>query len=394
MLAQAQSRRHPREPRRRQQRLGLPLLIRRQQKLRTKHDRLTRAVLPIESELVIGRVPILLFSVLLALVASNARGQAPDQPSILAQSLFDRARALMTEGNFAEACPLLAESQRLDPGGGTLINLAVCLEGAGKLATAHAHFHEALSIAIADRRDDRRKMAEERISAIAPRLSKLTITVPPASRVPGIKVWLDGTELQPVAWGVPTAIDGGEHRLEATAPSHTPFVEIVHITAEAQDTEVIILAPKSLFETQLPIQRQPVPTPPSPGPPIPSWRKQDPETRISTASFVVGGASLGALTLGTVTGIAALMLDSAAEDAAFESGCNFERNYCPEGRGFDAIDSAEDAEAVGWVSTVSIGTGAVGFLVALLLPREEVPKTPQETNLVFGWRSIGVRARF
>jgi hypothetical protein len=190
----------------------------------------------------------------LVLGASAARGQDARDPK-LAQSLFDRARALMDQNRYAEACPLLEESQRLDPGGGTLLNLAVCLEGAGKLATAHTTFHEALSQAIRDGRDDRKKIAEERVKALAPKLSTLTIEVPGETRVPELAVWLDGKKLAPIAWGVPTAVDGGEHRIETTAPDAKPWFTVVDVSPEGHKVTVRVEPPRSLFD----------PSDPSPG---------------------------------------------------------------------------------------------------------------------------------
>ena len=59
----------------------------------------------------------------MALSASVARGQSPGDKA-LAESLFTDGKKLMEKKKYAEACPKLAESQRLDPAGGTLLNLA------------------------------------------------------------------------------------------------------------------------------------------------------------------------------------------------------------------------------------------------------------------------------
>ena len=51
-----------------------------------------------------------------------------------AQAQFDEARKLLKMGDTAAACDKLAESQRLEPAVGTLLNLATCYEKLGRTA--------------------------------------------------------------------------------------------------------------------------------------------------------------------------------------------------------------------------------------------------------------------
>src|SRR5580698_8378696 len=66
-----------------------------------------------------------------------------------AAALFEDGRRLMGENKFAEACPKLEESQRLDPGMGTLYNLSVCFEAVGKIASAWVGFRDVAGQALA-----------------------------------------------------------------------------------------------------------------------------------------------------------------------------------------------------------------------------------------------------
>lgn len=53
------------------------------------------------------------------------------------------ARGLVQKGDWAAACPKFEESERLDPGIGTLYHLADCYEHVGRLATAWGLFDAA-----------------------------------------------------------------------------------------------------------------------------------------------------------------------------------------------------------------------------------------------------------
>ena len=78
----------------------------------------------------------LLAAIAVMLLASPALSDVSAADRSAAQGLFDQGRDLMTKGDFAHACPMLEESQRIDPGQGTQFNLAKCYEGLGRTTTA------------------------------------------------------------------------------------------------------------------------------------------------------------------------------------------------------------------------------------------------------------------
>jgi hypothetical protein len=293
-------------------------------------------------------------------VASRALGADPREQQ-LAQALFDEGRQLMEQKRYPEACPKLAESQRLDPGGGTLLNLAVCHEKEGKIATAHAEYHEALSIAIRDARKDRQDLARERIAAIEPRIPRVTVTVAAAADVEGLDVKLDGLGLRRAAWGVAAPVDPGLHRIEATAPGRAPWS--VSVPVEVKDRKVIevpVLAPEGQPSVSAPV---PVTAPPAAenvvGPVAPPMVDAAP-MKPNPLFIVAVGVTAVAAAASAVTGILALQANSTAKD-----GCLPERHFCANQ---DAVDAAGRARTFAWVSTGTLVLAAAGGASLLLIP--------------------------
>ncbi|HKQ68557.1 MAG TPA: tetratricopeptide repeat protein, partial [Polyangiaceae bacterium] len=111
-------------------------------------------------------------------VSSPARCDAESADPALAQALFEQARALMSTGQYPEACAKLAESHRLDPASGTLLNLAVCHEKQGRTATAWAEYNDVLAISRKDGSAERQHIASARIKDLGPKLCRLTVVAP------------------------------------------------------------------------------------------------------------------------------------------------------------------------------------------------------------------------
>ncbi len=251
-----------------------------------------------------------------------AEPSADDKP--LATALFETGRALMTEGRTAEACPKLEESQRLDPGGGTILNLALCHEQQGLLARSWSEYHEAIAFAVRDGRSDREQAAEAHVRGIEPRLSRLTIAVPESARIDGLRIERDGRVLGQVSWSIAVPVDGGEHVVRATAPGKAPFSTAVVIGAESDSrtVEVPLLADAPVA----PLPAAIAPAPPVIVPPVNAGtleRVDDSRhgSRRRVIGWTIGAAGLVQWGLAGYLGVRAFRLHADSNSACPDDRC-------------------------------------------------------------------------
>jgi hypothetical protein len=174
------------------------------------------------------------------LLAQSVASSAHADNGAAAQALFDQGKKDLAAHDFAAACPKFEESYRLEPGLGTLLNLADCYEHDGKLASAWSKFLEVASKARAAGQAGRAQVAKERAAALGPRLSSLVITVPGADKTPGLDVKRDGTSVGAAEWGTPIPADSGGHLIEATAPGRQPWSMTANVVDGAKTTTVTV----------------------------------------------------------------------------------------------------------------------------------------------------------
>lgn len=283
----------------------------------------------------------------------------------MAETLFEEAKKRMESGDYANACPKLAESYRLDPGSGTLTALALCHEQLGKTATAWAEFIEVVTEAQQGGRADREKFARKHVSALEPHLSRLTISVAPETgRLPDVQVRRDRVVVGAAAWGVSSPVDPGEHLIEASAPGHQAWSTRVTIGADGdkQSVAVPLLDEQTADSTADAAGDTPAPPMVQPAPP-PSDAATDSTASTGsgqrTAGWVLGGVGLASIVVGSVFGVETLSKSSDAKSQCPTS------TSCP----VSAVQENQDAKTDAVISDVTIGVGlaAVGTGIVLLL---------------------------
>jgi hypothetical protein len=299
------------------------------------------------------------------LASSDARAQPSAGDRALAQTLFDQGRAAMEIGNYADGCPKLAESHKLDPSGGTVLNLAICYSKAGKHASAWAAFNEAADLAHRDRRAQREKFARKNVEELKPKLSYLEVSVLPAVRTPGLEVLLDGRPMPETAWGIAVPVDPGEHVVSANAPGRKRWRRAVSFEGIAK-RETVQVEPLE-HEEPVPVASTPAasasvappaasveaPVPVPPPPPVAPPQQRQQEQRGSdraTWGYAAGGLGIAALGVGAVFGMKALSSWSNRNDHCTAAGCD------PVG-----LEAGADAKSNATIANVGIGLGVVGI---------------------------------
>lgn len=200
----------------------------------------------------------------------------------------------MDEGRFAEACARLAESQRLDPAGGTLMNLARCRQLEGRTATSHALYTEALALARRDRREDRVEICQRMLSELEARLSRVRVEVPPHARAQGLVIKLNGAPLPALAWDTEIPVDPGPVRVEAEAPGRERRIVEESIAEGARITVLAPALPPIALPPPPPEARPAPPTRPEPSPPA-DRRAETAWRPAATARVDIDGVGRGAV---------------------------------------------------------------------------------------------------
>ncbi len=267
-------------------------------------------------------------------VSSIAHAQSADPKVVAAQTLFDEGRALMDKKRFAEACKKLEASQKLDPGAGTLLNLASCYEQNGQSASAWITYKDA-AVAAGSRHPDWVQQANESANALESKLSKLTVVI--GVPTPGLVIKRDGIAVDPSTFGVALPVDPGAHTIIASAPDHADYTTRVDVGAAKDDKSITIPAlVAGASSGAVPPQR------------------------------IVGGVIAGVGGVGVVVGVIFGVLASGKKsDASDPKICNADLTTCsPAGKAL-----VDDARTDALISTVSIIAGsalAVGGVILML----------------------------
>jgi serine/threonine-protein kinase len=318
----------------------------------------------------------------LVLAIETSGAAQPEDPTdrvATAQGLYESAGALIKAGRFAEACPKLEESQRLDPAMGTQFFLATCYESTGRPTSAWLAFLQVAARAKEAGNVQRETTARARAAALEPKLPRLAVVVSDAvARLPGVKVWRDGAELKPVVWGSGVPVDLGEHTVRVAATGKAPWEATVTLRELGERREVKVPPLQEVgLEGGAP-RIEPAPTAPGDGSAVPepaaAASRGIPGQRI--AALVVGSGGVAGLAVGTALGLVARSAwDRAVAACPTQHACNA-----------DAHDASLRAVSFGTGSTASFAAGGVAVAGAIVLwittPKSAGAQAPPAITLV------------
>ncbi len=318
----------------------------------------------------VNRLALFAAATAIALTTNIGTARAQGADAAAAESLFQSGKTLLEQKNYAQACPKLTESYQLDPGTGTLLALALCHEGEGRLASAWGEFADVAARSRRESRADREGLARQHMAALESRLPMLTISLAAgADKIEKLEIKRDGVPVGAGSWATAVPVDPGHHHVEASAPGYRPFAATVTLASDAARETVTVPV----------LERAPeLPETTSGAVPGSFW------TPLRYTGLAIGGVGVAGLVVGTVFGLQAIghQNDSKTDcDAASVCG--------PAG-----TTARHDAQSAGNVSTVAFVAGGVllaggATMFVLARPRSSGGMALQATPLVSD-RELGV----
>jgi serine/threonine-protein kinase len=325
------------------------------------------------------------------LSAAPALAQTGASDKAAAEALFDSGVRLMKSGSFADACPKLEESERIDPAVGTLLYLGECYERVGKTASAWATFREAASLATNSNQADRARVAAARAQELDPKLSRLSIDLAPdVAKIPGVVVKRGSQRLEPSLYGTPLPVDPGEYRIDVTAPGYETWTAPIKVEAGGASASVrvpaLVKAPEGATAAP-PISGEAGAM--SPAPLAPAAKSSGGLTTQQTLGIVTGGVGIIGVGLGGYFGVRAISQNSDAEQHCPKEG------FCSNQVGVDLTNEARDnASASNIAFALGAGLVAVGAVLYLTGGRSDTERVALVPLLSPGAAAASISGRF
>jgi hypothetical protein len=298
-----------------------------------------------------------LAAAIVAAGAISAPARADDNAA--AEALFQQAKMLTEQHRYDEACPKFAASYKLDKTLGTLLNLADCEEHINHVASAWAHWGEAVELAqkTGDKRD---AFAGSHRDALVKRLPMLRLDIPAPSAT--LDVYRDGVKIDPAAYGVPLPSDPGGHVVAVRRGTDTILEK--RVVVREGETGSVALDLAAIEKAA----------------PAPAVSHDAPPSGLRSGGFILAGAGLVTLAVAGGFEIGAIVNKSAADapDACVNKHCT------PEG--IVIANRANTFATVGqWVGIGGIVMTAVGVSLIVASPGRKAAPRPAPPVTVGGW---------
>jgi hypothetical protein len=283
-------------------------------------------------------------------VAVPASAQASSDPAA-ADALFQKGREAAEKGQWGSAAAKFAESQRLDPAPGTLLNLADCEEHLGQLASAYEHFKTALETMPAN--DDRVPFAKAHVASLEKSVPHVTFIA--GNDLPAnTKVMRDDVQLGQASFGLAIPVNPGTHVIIVLAPGHKE--KRTTIGLKAGEAETVTLHPGEA-DAFAPIVAPPVSR-------DDSSSNGDAGTTGGNgqeiAGVVLGTVGILGIGAGAVTGIMVLGKKSTIDDPTH---CNQTTHVCDA----TGVSAANAGKTLSVVSTVAFAAGGAALVAGAVL---------------------------
>jgi hypothetical protein len=295
----------------------------------------------------------LVLSAVLVLAAGPAVA-GPDQER--ADVLFKAGKSLLAKQKYQEACSAFAESNQLDPAIGTMLNLALCYEGWGKLARAQAAYLEAEKLAAIKGDRTRAAAARQRADALTPKIPRIVFTGLVEPLPADFAVTFDGDAIgtEAVKAGIPT--DPGPHAIAYMADGVTQSVQVE--LEESQTKEVPLRLPTPVTDGDGEGDGDGTGDGDGDGDEGDGGGGPRPGRGRRIAGIVTLGAGVVAMGVG---GVVALMARS-DYNTAFDAHCDAQRTCDDEG-----YEATHDARSRANLATIVVGAGAAVAVTGLVV---------------------------